>query len=195
MRITQRQLRQIIKEELVRSLREGDEIDMGAMAPVDQSRAPSIESQFTPEVRANVEAYLKMQSSFTIVREGPGAWNEKYDLEGTGNFVWQSAGSMIVPHRWERSNGQSFMILAAQRQKDANGEMIPGLSIQVITKNPGSDSKYGFIKSEDASLGAVPWIKNKTEFVIPAKLRIEGSPGRAGMFSSEAMMELTFTAV
>lgn len=193
MRITARQLRHIIREELTRTMREGDgdETSQGAAALPSQR---SSSGGLTPEAEDAINTNLATVSDFTIRRSGSGSWNEAYNAPGTGKIQWSAQGSLIFPMTWIGDDGKSFSILKALKNLGPNGEEVVGMSISTTNaKVPGLDQSSKLsVSSEQASSGLVPHITKK-EFMVPAKLDVDGSPG-GGRRERPAEMTLSFSA-
>lgn len=190
MRITSKQLRQIIREELSRTIREGDEFEQLAMAPV-QSNA--VRSGLTPEIEAKVKANLALLSDFTIRRAGPGAWVEAFNVPGTGMIRWEARGSLIIPTKWIGDDGKTFSITLAASIKGPDGKEMTGLSMSLTGRTgTGLDraGDYGAVTSEDAAEGMVNHITNKI-FTIRGSLNVDGSPG-GGTLKRQPSMMLSF---
>lgn len=190
MRITSKQLRQIIREELSRTIREGDEFEQPAMAPV-QSNA--VRSGLTPEIEAKVKENLTLLSDFTIRRAGPGAWVEAFNAPGTGMIQWTARGSLIIPTEWIGDDGKKFSIIKATSIMGPDGKEILGLGVSLAGRTDTGLERagsYGAVTSEDAAEGMVNHITNKI-FTIRGSLNVDGSPG-GGILKRQPSMMLSF---
>jgi len=176
MKITARQLRQIIKEELQRSIREGDETELGAVSmPQTPLRADAVLAQALPQ-----------RSNFLINRDGPGSWDETYNAPGSGKIIWKSAGSMMVALKWAGDDGKTFFILQAGGVTSLGAPMEAGQTIQIQPK--------AGLTVEELTGGQFQRVENGKEIAIPAMLDVSGSPG-GGMLRRKESMTLEFTVM
>lgn len=178
MRITAKQLRQIIKEELSRSMREADEVELPNVSmPNMGTQAKPPASAFDDVILSNLQDY----SDINIVRRGsPAAWNEEFNHPGEGNIVFEARGAIVVAHYWERNDGMRFQILKAAKST-------PEVQVTLMV---GGAAPNLMIDTSELTGGATEHL-TKRMFKIPAMLKVKGSPG-GGMFKKEPMMELMF---
>jgi len=146
MRITARQLRQIIKEELTRSMYEGDET---SAAQTKVEPAP-------PERFAEVpEVLLKASVLFDGVFK-----DEMYAQAGMGDMIWQVSNGIAKFRGWKKQGGEMkiYHWFKGQGKKD---------TVTLIT--------FGRQKEFDGVSRGIPVSAPDGTYALPAEAVIEGT--------------------